>query len=84
MPDNQQARRSLALQDRGAEAAAYAFFPQTFVVPSEYRMLAEEFKRQGGAWIMKPIGRAQGQGIFLFNKLSQVWGPPPKWGGCML
>ncbi len=35
-------------------------------------MFVEEFKRSGGVWIMKPIGRAQGQGIFLFNKLSQV------------
>lgn len=59
-------------QDRAPEAAAYAFFPQTYVVPSEYRMFVEEFKRASGTWIMKPIGRAQGQGIFLFNKLSQV------------
>lgn len=35
-------------------------------------MFVEEFKRSGGVWIMKPIGKAQGQGIFLFNKLSQV------------
>ncbi|PNG99127.1 putative tubulin polyglutamylase TTLL9, partial [Tetrabaena socialis] len=40
--------------------------------PSEYRMFVEEFKRSGGVWIMKPTGRAQGQGIFLFNKLSQI------------
>ncbi|KAI8464205.1 MAG: tubulin tyrosine ligase-like family, member 9 [Monoraphidium minutum] len=60
-------------QGRGDEAAGYGFFPQTFVVPAEYRMLAEEFKRGGGgAWIMKPIGRAQGQGIFLFNRLAQA------------
>jgi tubulin polyglutamylase TTLL9 len=64
----------VAQQERQAEAAAYSFFPQTFVVPSEYRMFVEEFKRSGGTWIMKPIGRAQGQGIFLFNKLSQVGG----------
>lgn len=64
---------ALALwQDRAAEAAQYNFFPLTFVVPSEYRMFVEEFKRSGGTWIMKPIGRAQGQGIFLFNKLSQI------------
>lgn len=59
-------------QERYSEAAQYNFFPQTFVVPSEYRMFVEEFKRSGGTWIMKPIGRAQGTGIFLFNKLSQV------------
>jgi tubulin polyglutamylase TTLL9 len=60
------------VQERYAEAAQYNFFPQTFVVPSEYRMFVEEFKRSGGTWIMKPIGKAQGAGIFLFNKLSQV------------
>lgn len=61
-------------QERYQEAAQYNFFPLTFVVPSEYRMFVEEFKRSGGTWIMKPIGKAQGQGIFLFNKLSQVRG----------
>lgn len=67
------------LKDRAGEASCYAFFPQTFVVPSEYRMFVEGFKRQGGTWIMKPIGRAQGQGIFLFNKLSQVRQAGCKW-----
>lgn len=61
------------IQERFAEAAQYNFFPLTYVVPSEYRMFVEEFKRSGGVWIMKPTGRAQGQGIFLFNKLSQVF-----------
>jgi tubulin polyglutamylase TTLL9 len=41
------------LQDRAAEAAAYNFFPVTYVVPREYRMFVEEFKRSGGTWIMK-------------------------------
>lgn len=60
-------------QERLEEASQYNFMPQTFVVPSEYRMFVEEFKKSGGTWIMKPIGKAQGAGIFLFNKLSQVW-----------
>lgn len=66
------AKKQLEKEDRGAEAAQYNFAPLTFVVPSEYRMFVEEFKRSGGTWIMKPIGRAQGAGIFLFNKLSQI------------
>ncbi|EFJ49146.1 tubulin tyrosine ligase, partial [Volvox carteri f. nagariensis] len=70
------AKKQLEREERLAEAAQYNFFPLTFVVPSEYRMFVEEFKRSGGVWIMKPIGKAQGQGIFLFNKLSQVSG----WG----
>lgn len=66
------AKRVLEKEDRYAEAAQYNFFPLTFVVPSEYRMFVEEFKKTGGVWIMKPIGKAQGNGIFLFNKLSQI------------
>ena len=32
-------------------------------------------------WIMKPVGRAQGKGIFLFSKLSQIsdWKKDHKW-----
>jgi hypothetical protein len=26
----------------------------------------------GGVWIMKPIGSAQGKGIFLFTRLSEI------------
>jgi hypothetical protein len=35
-----------AVQERHAEAAQYNFFPLTYVVPSEYRMFVEEFKRR--------------------------------------
>ena len=35
-------------------------------------MFVEEFKRSGGVWIMKPIGSAQGKGIFLFSRLSEI------------
>lgn len=56
-----------------AEARCYDFFPSTYVLPQEYSLFLEEFKKSDGdTWIMKPIGSAQGKGIFLFNKLSQV------------
>ncbi len=33
-------------RERGAEeAASYDFFPTTFILPSEYQMFVEEFKR---------------------------------------
>lgn len=47
----------------------------SYVLPSEYVIFADEFKKQQGdknVWIMKPIARSQGKGIFLFNKLSSV------------
>lgn len=86
------------------EAEAYArVTPTTFVLPQEYSMFVEEFKKStapappssvGGKvgkigeetseskkkksiWIMKPIGKAQGRGIFLIDSLKQVadWKP---------
>mmetsp|Transcript_44867 Transcript_44867/g.104592 ORF Transcript_44867/g.104592 Transcript_44867/m.104592 type:complete len:465 (+) Transcript_44867:96-1490(+) len=67
------------------EAQAFAACsPTTFVLPQEYSIFVEEFKRQqpnGAIWIMKPVGKSQGRGIFLFDKLSQVssWRQDPKW-----
>lgn len=66
-------RQTLERSENPQEAAKYDFFPSTYVVPSEYGLFLEEFKRcPGVTWIMKPIGKAQGKGIFLFNKLSQI------------
>ena len=44
-------------------------------------MFVEEFKRKAGTiWIMKPAGRAQGKGIFLFTDLKDItdWKKVPK------
>jgi len=60
----------------------YNVFPSTFVVPQEYNMFVEEFKRHSGStWIMKPVGRSQGAGIFLVTKLQQIqqWKPSTNW-----
>uniref|UniRef100_H3CNA2 Tubulin--tyrosine ligase-like protein 9 n=1 Tax=Tetraodon nigroviridis TaxID=99883 RepID=H3CNA2_TETNG len=55
------------------EASKCDFFPCTFVLPSEYHLFREEFKRTlGSTWIMKPAGKSQGKGIFLFRKLKEV------------
>lgn len=67
------------------EARCYiACSPTTFVLPMEYSMFVEEFKKQqqtGTIWIMKPVGKSQGKGIFLFDKLGQIsaWRQAPKW-----
>ena len=75
-------RKQLERTDSLSEAAKYNFFPATFVLPSEYGLFLEEFKRNPHTtWIMKPIGRAQGKGIFLFTKLGQIadWRKDHKW-----
>ncbi|CAG9461997.1 unnamed protein product [Pedinophyceae sp. YPF-701] len=62
----------------GTVGEFFPFLPKSYVLPLEYNLFVEEFKRrQGGdpernVWIMKPIGRAQGKGIFLITKLSQI------------
>jgi tubulin polyglutamylase TTLL9 len=65
-------RRSLEKEGRYKEAQAYYFILTTFVLPREFSVFVEEFKKVGGIWIMKPIGSAQGKGIFLFTRLSDI------------
>ncbi|XP_034551382.1 probable tubulin polyglutamylase TTLL9 [Notolabrus celidotus] len=55
------------------EASTCDFFPCTFALPSEYHLFVEEFKRSpGSTWIMKPVAKSQGKGIFLFRKLKDI------------
>ena len=49
---------------------SFNFFPTTFNLPGDYSLFVEEFRKIGGVWIMKPIGKSQGRGIFLLNKLA--------------
>ncbi|XP_072419437.1 polyglutamylase complex subunit TTLL1-like isoform X3 [Chiloscyllium punctatum] len=49
------------------------FIPVTFMLPGDYNLFVEEFRKNPtSTWIMKPCGKAQGKGIFLINKLSQI------------
>lgn len=65
-------RRQLEKEGKMEEAVQYDIIPTTFMLPREYAMFVEEFKRIGGIWIMKPIGSAQGKGIFLFTRLNEI------------
>mmetsp|Transcript_23744 Transcript_23744/g.76297 ORF Transcript_23744/g.76297 Transcript_23744/m.76297 type:complete len:458 (+) Transcript_23744:204-1577(+) len=59
------------------------FVPTTYLLPADYSLFVEEFRRtQNAMWIMKPYNAAQGRGIFIVNKLAQIkrwssgrWGP---------
>ncbi|KAL7860152.1 hypothetical protein SRHO_G00152990 [Serrasalmus rhombeus] len=66
-------RKTLEREAGHLEAAKCDFFPCTFELPSEYHLFVEEFKRSpGSTWIMKPVARSQGKGIFLFRKLKDI------------
>jgi len=60
-----------------------SFFPTTYELPDQWHMFVEEFKKERGRrtdvaknskpiWIMKPISKSQGRGIFLFKDLKEI------------
>lgn len=56
-----------------AEEESCNFLPPSYVLPVDYSLFLEEFRRNPNSmWIMKPTGKARGIGIFLVTKLSQV------------
>ncbi|CAI5451319.1 unnamed protein product [Caenorhabditis angaria] len=52
----------------------FSFIPSSYVLPTEYHLFVEEFRKYPAEtiWIMKPVAGAQGKGIFLFRKLKHV------------
>lgn len=59
------------------------FFPVTYELPDQWHMFVEEFKKKNlpsgsdrqkkkSIWIMKPICKSQGKGIFLFKDLKDI------------
>ncbi|KAI9103831.1 tubulin-tyrosine ligase family-domain-containing protein [Phlyctochytrium arcticum] len=57
------------------ESLKFDFLSPSYVLPGEHALFTEEFKRNpGSVWIMKPVGKAQGKGIFLINRMSQISG----------
>ncbi|CAJ0925476.1 unnamed protein product [Ranitomeya imitator] len=66
-------RKQLERESGRLEALKCDFFPKTFELPAEYHLFVEEFRRNPGiTWIMKPVARSQGKGIFLFRKLKDI------------
>lgn len=73
-------KRAKRAQEKAGQAGIYDFFPATYTLPSEWGLFVEEYKTRPGLWIAKPAGRAQGKGIFLVERLSQLSmykKPPP-------
>ncbi|OCT86043.1 hypothetical protein XELAEV_18019737mg [Xenopus laevis] len=63
----------LAEKDENGKYLYLDFVPVTFMLPADYNLFVEEFRKNpSSTWIMKPCGKAQGKGIFLINKLSQI------------
>ena len=51
----------LAERDEAGRYIHLDFVPDTFMLPQDYSLFTEEFRRcGGGTWIMKPTGAAQG------------------------
>ncbi|XP_011864921.1 PREDICTED: probable tubulin polyglutamylase TTLL9 [Vollenhovia emeryi] len=66
-------RKALVRAGKTAEARVSDAMPVTFELPSDYRMFVEEYhKQQGATWIVKPVARSRGKGIFLFRKLKDL------------
>ncbi|EDV25531.1 uncharacterized protein TRIADDRAFT_23726, partial [Trichoplax adhaerens] len=69
-------RKQIEREQGKVEATKCDFFPTTYELPSEFHIFVEEFKRNpGSTWIMKPVAKSQGKGIFLFRKLTDI----PDW-----
>jgi tubulin polyglutamylase TTLL1 len=42
------------------------------LLPGDYNIFLDEFKRNPSVWILKPNARSQGSGIVIVNKLAQI------------
>ncbi|XP_012590560.1 PREDICTED: probable tubulin polyglutamylase TTLL1 [Condylura cristata] len=75
----------LAEKDENGKYLYLDFVPVTYMLPADYNLFVEEFRKSpSSTWIMKPCGKAQGKGIFLINKLSQIkkWSRDSKTSTC--
>lgn len=67
---NNLARNLLKMRKRFPDR--YNFFPETYLLPSDYNEFASQFKGKLKTFIIKPEGAAQGRGIFLVQSADQV------------
>lgn len=71
--DMEKDNNPIADRDENGNLLYMDVVPITYILPGDYTIFVEEFKKNPNTtWIMKPTSRAQGQGIFLVNKLKQI------------
>ena len=71
--DLEKENHPLAEKDETGNYKYLDIIPMTFILPGDYAIFVEEFRRNPNAtWIMKPSCKSQGQGIFLVSKLTQL------------
>lgn len=51
----------------------FVFLPKTYILPNEYQYLMQDMQATPGQqWIFKPAANAQGRGIFVTDKWSEI------------
>ena len=71
--DMEKENNPIADRDENGNMLYMDIVPMTYLLPGDYTIFVEEFKKSPNTtWIMKPTSAAQGNGIFLVNKLKQI------------
>ncbi len=74
--------KDITKEDKNSSSLQLDFVPITYLLPADYTLFVEEFRRNPNAmWIMKPTSKSQGKGIFIINKLAQIkkWSSQSRW-----
>ena len=50
----------------------YNIIPDTYILPDEFADFYNDFKRNKGKWIIKPVASSQGRGIYIVDNLNEV------------
>ena len=61
-------------KSKAIHGSVYAFFPDSFILPTEYTKFVHHYAEQEKAeiWICKPDGSSRGRGIFLIKDLNDL------------
>ena len=61
-------------KSKAVHGSVYAFFPDSFILPTEYTKFVHRYAEQEKAeiWICKPDGSSRGRGIFLIKDLNDL------------